>query len=1063
MRRRWDAALVALGLVAAGALGGLPSPRSAGADGSPIVVAGVYVPTTWAQVSEEVTARTIDSAGRILFVSGHRLFRAEPDGTLTHLAGNGAGVLDLSSGPALDAVLGNVRALGTDAAGNVYLVDSLSIRKVSTSGTISLVAGVNASMMTGADGALAAEVSVLATNVVVGPTGDLYFNDYSGSIRKVVAATGRLQTVVPSGAPLDCATLNGPTSGVKAYGIGSAMAIDAAGTIFASAACGAGARIIKVVGTTSTVIAGGGSSAPDGAVATAAELGNIAALSLSGGNLYITTMQFVLRLESNGRLTRVAGTTGVCDFSDGTPAARSCVTGATVRSDGSIVTSRSSNTAMDGVGVITNGTLDVLTGSANPADGITAAGAPIAPVVAFTSAPDGTLMYAGWEQPKVRTVDRAGRFGTIVGNGAIGSMALGGQATASPSVTSNDLHMSDAGELYVTQVGMVAKVTADGTLVKVAGTGVSGNGPDSTAAGAALTTAISPMAVTTDHAGNVYIASVTFWCGMFCGQGLVIRKVAPSGAISTVYSRADGSFFDLATDIDGTLVLASYLTDELLRIDPASGTVTSIAVPGAGGAGALDIDRDGTIFLVTDTGLWRITAAGAVTKVSAPIVPPSSPSFSSTVGVGIDDAGTVYAAWNSVITKFPLVAAHDEPTAPPSTTTTVPNAGSAGPTGSTAMLAAVSPVRLFDTRPGEAQGAVTVIKQRYGGSGDVLRVKLAGVAGIPESGAGAVSLNVTVADPDGSGFVTIYPCGDRPTASSLNFVAGQVVPNAVIAPLSATGEICLFSNVPTHLLADVNGWFRIGAGLTPLAPARLFDTRPDEAQGSVTVTKQTYGGPDNVLKVKVTGVSGVPETGVGAVSLNVTVVGPEGAGFVTVYPCGDRPNASSLNFVAGQVAPNAVIAPVSANGEVCFFSNVPTHLLSDVNGWFAKASGFNALSPVRVFDTRPGEAQGAVSVTKQTYSGPDNVLRVRVTGAMGVPSSGVSAVSLNVTVADPAGAGFVTVYPCGDRPNASSLNFVAGQVVPNAVIAPVSASGEICLFSNVPTHVLADINGWFSA
>ena len=68
-------------------------------------------------------------------------------------------------------------------------------------------------------------------------------------------------------------------------------------------------------------------------------------------------------------------------------------------------------------------------------------------------------------------------------------------------------------------------------------------------------------------------------------------------------------------------------------------------------------------------------------------------------------------------------------------------------------------------------------------------------------------------------------------------------------------------------------------------------------------------------------------------------------------------------------------------------------------------------------------------------------------GGSGVPGSGVGAVSLNVTVTEPVGPGFVTVYPCGTRPNSSNLNFVGGQTVPNAVIAPVSAQGEVCFFS----------------
>jgi hypothetical protein len=47
---------------------------------------------------------------------------------------------------------------------------------------------------------------------------------------------------------------------------------------------------------------------------------------------------------------------------------------------------------------------------------------------------------------------------------------------------------------------------------------------------------------------------------------------------------------------------------------------------------------------------------------------------------------------------------------------------------------------------------------------------------------GAVSLNVTVTDPVGPGFVTVYPCGERPLASNVNFTSGQTVPNAVITP-----------------------------------------------------------------------------------------------------------------------------------------------------------------------------------------------------------------------------------------------------------------------------------------
>ena len=115
-----------------------------------------------------------------------------------------------------------------------------------------------------------------------------------------------------------------------------------------------------------------------------------------------------------------------------------------------------------------------------------------------------------------------------------------------------------------------------------------------------------------------------------------------------------------------------------------------------------------------------------------------------------------------------------------------------------------------------------------------------------------------------------------------------------------------------------------------------------------------------------------------------------------------RPLASNLNFVAGDIVPNLVIAPVSASGEVCVFASVDTDIVADVTGWFAAGSEFSAMVPTRLFDTRPGEPAGKVDVAKQRYGG-SNILRVRVLGVSTIPTSGVRAVSLNVTAVDPVG------------------------------------------------------------
>ena len=82
-----------------------------------------------------------------------------------------------------------------------------------------------------------------------------------------------------------------------------------------------------------------------------------------------------------------------------------------------------------------------------------------------------------------------------------------------------------------------------------------------------------------------------------------------------------------------------------------------------------------------------------------------------------------------------------------------------------------------------------------------------GRGGVPAT-ASAVALNVTVTDGSGPGFVTVYPCGGTPpTASNVNFLAGQTVPNAVISMIGTNGKVCLFTQNTADLVVDVNAAF----------------------------------------------------------------------------------------------------------------------------------------------------------------------------------------------------------------------------------------------------------------
>ena len=377
-------------------------------------------------------------------------------------------------------------------------------------------------------------------------------------------------------------------------------------------------------------------------------------------------------------------------------------------------------------------------------------------------------------------------------------------------------------------------------------------------------------------------------------------------------------------------------------------------------------------------------------------------------------------------------------------------------------LNVVGPLRLFDTR-GDSPG-LQAVSGRQVGLDYVLRVNISGLAGLPDSGVGAVSLNVTSTGSSAAGFLTVYECGNRELVSSVNFPAGGTVGNAVITPVSSTGDICFYASTPTDIVVDVNGWYAEGSAFTAAGPKRVFDTRPGESPRAVRNTTEAKLGADRMMEVQLTNLAGfVPNSGVGAVSLNVAVDQPEAAGFITVYPCGTRALVASLNYVAGQTVANAVIAPVSSTGTVCFYSSAATHLVVDINGWFAEGSAFNSAGPERVFDTRPGESPRAVQTVSKTTLGALQMIEVQFTDLAGlVPASGVAAVSLNVAVSQPRDGGFITVYDCGDRPTTSSLNFAAGETVGNAVTAPVSSNGTLCFYSTAMTNLVVDINGWFA-
>ncbi len=372
--------------------------------------------------------------------------------------------------------------------------------------------------------------------------------------------------------------------------------------------------------------------------------------------------------------------------------------------------------------------------------------------------------------------------------------------------------------------------------------------------------------------------------------------------------------------------------------------------------------------------------------------------------------------------------------------------------------------RLLDTRPGES----TIDGQQVGGgltpAGSTLVLQVAGRGGVPAD-ASAVVLNLTAEGGQGPGFVTVYPCdAAQPLTSSLNFVTGTAVANAVISGLSAAGTVCLYVGTnAVNLVADVSGYFPASSGYHPLTPARLLDSRPGESTIDGTQVGAGLTPAGSTLVLSIAGRGGVPAD-VDAVVLNVTADGGQGPGFVTVYACDKTQSlASNLNFTASTPTANTVVTELSATGTVCLYvATNAVNLIADVNGYFPTGSGYNALTPARLLDTRPGEStiDGAQLGAGLTAAGTTLVLPVA--GRAGVPADAVSVV-LNVTADGALGTGFVVVHACdAPRPLASNLNFVANTATPNAVITKVSADGTVCLYvATNPVNLIADVSGYF--
>jgi hypothetical protein len=301
----------------------------------------------------------------------------------------------------------------------------------------------------------------------------------------------------------------------------------------------------------------------------------------------------------------------------------------------------------------------------------------------------------------------------------------------------------------------------------------------------------------------------------------------------------------------------------------------------------------------------------------------------------------------------------------------------------------------------------------------------------------------------------------------------------VLGASQSAGSLASFF---TGQIADVQVWDSAvtpvqpgtpGSEFVPVTPVRIMDTR--SSSGPIgPVTGPVAASSTTLLPIDGNTIARLPAAGVTAVAVSVTVTGQTASGLLTVYP-GDTPLpvTSNLNYTASGNVTNNTIAPVGPDGDIAIYndSTGTAQLLVDLTGYFeasppssvTNASTYVPLpDPARILDTRNGTGGEVAGDTELTLTIGGNT-------TAGIPSTGVTAVALNLTAVPPAASdsGLLTVYPDGSsKPITSNLTYDGAAPQAGTVLIDVSTGtdGEIDIYNDsaTPVNLVGDVSGYFT-
>jgi sugar lactone lactonase YvrE len=544
-----------------------------------------------------------------------RVRRMTPAGIISTVAGDGSQGYSGNGGSAVTARLWSPYAIAADAAGNRYVTDRGGVRKISADGTIATVAGGWAIGFSG-DGGPASDAAFYTPRALVfDKSGNLYVADtYNDRVRKI-ATDGVVTTVAGNGVRGFSGDKGKATSASLETPQG--LALDAAGNLYIAE--GHQIRKVSPDGTIVTV-AGNGKSGSGGenVSATSVGFGYTAGVAVdAAGVLYfVDTLGRVRKVSASGTVTTVAGGgTEYADSGTATKAALDAPFGLALDAAGSLLCAESNRIRK----IAPDGTISTLAGASHyGGDGGPAASAVLQRPAGLAIDSNGKLYFADSGNHRVRTVDRSGNIATAAGTGVAGRSGDSHAATGAQLYTPLDVSTDKAGNVYIadSRNNQVRVIRASGNIEPFAGTGTAGpGGGDGGPAASAQLYTVTSVAAAPD--GSVYLADYNYR----------VRRVRPNGKIETVAGKGTMGFAG-----DGGPAMAASLTFVTgMAVDPAGNLY--LALPGDNRI--RKVDTNGIITTFAGTGVTGFSGDGGL-ATAATLYSPQA--------VTVDGAGNVFIA-----------------------------------------------------------------------------------------------------------------------------------------------------------------------------------------------------------------------------------------------------------------------------------------------------------------------------------------------------------------------------------------------------------------------------------